>query len=478
MNLDMTDKRVLVAGLGVSGKGVVKALQGQARSVTSVDEQSEQADLHSFDQINWSQIDSVVVSPGFNPRTPFIRTAQKLNIPVLSEVEAAWQLRVPTVRTGNPAPWIGITGTNGKTSTTQMTAAMMSAAGWDAPAVGNIGQAVSQAVVDPLHDVLCVELSSFQLHFTQSLALECAAITNLAADHLDWHGCFESYIEDKAKVYHGVQKALVYNADDPRVSALAAAASTAPGCLNIGCTLSEPKAGQIGVSQGWIVDRSSLAGNKFGQLERIIPIEQLHGIREPNGHLYPHLLADALCAFALALGAGADRVAACKAIESFKPGDHRIETVAQIGQGDQTIRFVDDSKATNAHAAQASLASYEPGSVVWIAGGLAKGSRFDQLIASQASRLAAVVVLGIDPEPVVEALQEQAPQVPYTRVEPEPASSLMERTVAAAAAYARPGQVVLLAPACASMDQFTSYKQRGQLFAQEAQRWVSDHENH
>ncbi|BDR53272.1 UDP-N-acetylmuramoylalanine--D-glutamate ligase [Bombiscardovia nodaiensis] len=475
--MDFSNKRVLVAGLGISGRSVAKALQGRSLSVTTVDEHASDADLHSFDEIDFHQVDLVMASPAFNPRTPFIEQALKRGIPVVSEVEIAWQLRVPSARTGCPAAWIGVTGTNGKTSTTQMTSAMMTASSYDAPAVGNIGKAVSQAALDPAHDFLCVELSSFQLHFTDSLELECAAITNLAADHLDWHGGFEAYAADKAKIYRGVRKALVYNADDERVAALAQVAQPAVGCRRVGFTLGQPRAGQIGVSEGWIVDSSGVAGGQVGQPERILALNELPGLAEPNGQVYPHLLADALCALALALGAGADRSAACQAMCNFKPGDHRIETVAQLGQGQSAIRFVDDSKATNAHAARASLSSYQPGSVVWIAGGLAKGARFDDLVASQASRLAAAVIIGRDAEPIEEALKSQAAEVPFTRIAPEPADSVMERALEAAGAYVRRGQVVLLAPACASMDQFKSYAERGQLFAQAAQRWVSAHES-
>ena len=158
-----------------------------------MDEKKPDADLHSFDHIDWDHVDLVMTSPVFNPRTPFILEAQRRGIPVMSEVELAWQLRVDCDATGHPAQWIGITGTNGKTSTTEMTSEMLTACGLTAPAVGNIGKAVSHAAVDPANDVLCVELSSFQLHFTDSLELDCAAITNIADDHLDWHGGIDKF---------------------------------------------------------------------------------------------------------------------------------------------------------------------------------------------------------------------------------------------------------------------------------------------
>lgn len=205
--MDLSDKTVLVAGLGISGRSMMEVLRSRAARVIGVDEHKPEADLHSFDDIDWDSADIVMTSPVFNPRTPFILEAQRRGIPVYSEVELAWRLRVDSARTGRPAPWVGITGTNGKTSTTEMTSAMLCADGLVAPAVGNIGKAVSHAAVDPDNDALCVELSSFQLHFTDSLALDCAAITNIADDHLDWHGGIEAYAADKSKVFRNVRRA-------------------------------------------------------------------------------------------------------------------------------------------------------------------------------------------------------------------------------------------------------------------------------
>lgn len=193
---------VLVAGLGVSGIGAMEVLKTVGANATSADERKEEAQIHDFSKIDWNAIDAVVTSPVFNPRTPFILEAQKRNIPVISEVELAWLVRVKSLKTSLPAAWIGITGTNGKTSTTEMTSDMLTACGLDAPAVGNIGKSVSYAALEKEHDALCVELSSFQLHFTNSLELDCAAITNIAADHLDWHGGIEAYAKDKSKVFN------------------------------------------------------------------------------------------------------------------------------------------------------------------------------------------------------------------------------------------------------------------------------------
>ena len=442
--MDLSDKTVLVAGLGISGRSMMEVLRSRAARVIGVDEHKPEADLHSFDDIDWDSADIVMTSPVFNPRTPFILEAQRRGIPVYSEVELAWRLRVDSARTGRPAPWVGITGTNGKTSTTEMTSAMLCADGLVAPAVGNIGKAVSHAAVDPDNDALCVELSSFQLHFTDSLALDCAAITNIA--------------------------------DDRRVSARASAAHTAEGCRHIGFTLGVPQPGQIGVDDGWIVDRSGVAGGAFGDETRLAPVQEFPHLCEPDGTVYPHLLADAMTALALALGMGVDLDKALAALKAFAPGGHRIQTVATAATGDGgSIRFIDDSKATNAHAARASLSSFAPKSVVWIAGGLAKGSRFEQLVADQAHTIKAAVIIGKDQKPMLEAFAASAPGIPLTVIEPEPSDTVMARAVDAAGAYAGTGDVVLMAPACASMDQFVSYADRGTQFARESSRWVTQH---
>lgn len=474
--MDMSGKTAIVAGLGVSGQSMMEVLGSRAEKVLGVDEKKPDADLHSFDHIDWDHVDLVMTSPVFNPRTPFILEAQRRGIPVMSEVELAWQLRVDCDATGHSAQWIGITGTNGKTSTTEMTSEMLTACGLTAPAVGNIGKAVSHAAVDPANDVLCVELSSFQLHFTDSLELDCAAITNIADDHLDWHGGIDNYASDKAKVFHHAKKALVYNADDERVTKLAFAAETAEGCRRVGFTLSEPQDGQIGVKDGWIVDMSGIAGGEAGKPEQVAKVAEFTHLTEPDGTVYPHLLADALTALALVLGLGADKEKAIASLKQFTPGGHRIQTVATATTADGgAIRFVDDSKATNAHAAKASLNSFADKSVVWIAGGLAKGSRFEQLVADQAHTIKAAVIIGRDQQPMLDAFKTSAPNIPLTIIDPADNGVIMERAVDAAGEYVQSGDVVLMAPACASMDQFKSYADRGNQFAQQAQRWVNEH---
>ena len=480
--MDIAGKTVVIAGLGVSGRSLAETLRERGARVIGVDERRPDADRSTFEGIDWGRVDQLMVSPVFAPTTPFILQAQAHGVPVMSEVEFAWRLRAERADGGHAA-WIGITGTNGKTSTTEMTAAMLAACGMDAPTAGNIASgdmsmSLSRCATDPSHDVLCVELSSFQLHFTDSLELDCAAITNIADDHLDWHGGREGYAADKAKVFHHAKRALVYNADDAQVTAKAMAATTAPGCRRIGFTLGEPKPGQIGVSEGWITDLSGVAGGAEGEAVRLARVAEFTHLTEPDGTVYPHLLADALAALALVLGLGVDQERALEGLRAFAPGGHRIASVAATrpDASGRSIRFVDDSKATNAHAANASLSSFPDGSVVWIAGGLAKGSRFEELVAARRATVKAAVVIGVDQRPMLDAFAACAPDTPLTVIDPEPKDDVMERAVEACGAYAQPGDVVLMAPACASMDQFASYAERGDRFAEAARRWVEGHD--
>jgi UDP-N-acetylmuramoylalanine--D-glutamate ligase len=469
---------VLIAGFGISGHSVRDILAEHSVSTISVDEKVTDADMNTFDTVDWDTVDLVVVSPAFPPSTPFILTAQKRHIPVISEVEFAWRVRVDVHDSSHPAPWIGITGTNGKTTTTQMTSAMLMATGLVAPAVGNIGVTVSSACTDPANEAFAVELSSSQLHFTDSLELESAVITNIAQDHIDWHDGFENYIAAKAKIYHQVTKAIVYNVDDSIVSSIAREVTTRSGCAKIGFTLGVPTHGQLGVDSGWIV---SYLGESPLQL---VKLDDLDGLKDSRGVVFPHLIADALAALALCLGAGYPAEPLVGALMKFAPGAHKIQhvestTVRSRDGREISVRFFDDSKATNAHATVASVKSFSPHSVIWIVGGLAKGGHFEDLVSTIHDWVVGVVVIGVDQSVIEAALEADGRDLPQTVIPPQ-SPDVMGDAVAASMELAQtvdiPGDeaVVLLAPACASMDQFTSYADRGDKFASAARQWVND----
>ncbi|GJF28703.1 UDP-N-acetylmuramoylalanine--D-glutamate ligase [Kitasatospora sp. NE20-6] len=464
-NPDWAGLRVVVAGLGLSGVSAARVLAGLGSEVTVVDGGDGPALRTKAGTLAGVAVrlgdgdtlpegtDLVVTSPGWPPSSPLFAAADAAGVPVWGDVELAWRLRRPLGSTGEPAPWLAVTGTNGKTTTVQMLASILTAAGRRTAAVGNVGVSVLDAVLaDEPYDVLAVELSSYQLHWAPSLRPHSAAVLNLAPDHLDWHGSMEAYAADKGRIYEGNQVACVYNLADPATEALVREADVEEGCRAIGFGLAAPGLSNFGVVDGLLVDRAFVddrANNaaELGAVDDIVPPA-------------PHNIANALAAAALARAYGVDAKAVRDGLRAFRPDAHRIAHVAEIGG----VTYIDDSKATNTHAAAASLAAYEP--VVWIAGGLAKGATFDELVQGAAAGLRAAVLIGQDRALIREALARHAPDVPVVEAaEGQTGAVAMTEVVRTAASLARPGDTVLLAPACASMDMFTNYGERGDLFA-------------
>jgi UDP-N-acetylmuramoylalanine--D-glutamate ligase len=438
-------RRVLVAGAGVAGGAAAEALLGLGASVVVVDRaassRTEALAAHgarvviSDGVVPLDGVDDLVVSPGFAPHHPLVVAALASGLDVYSEPELAWRLRGP----GAPA-WLAVTGTNGKTTTTTMLAAILRAAGLRTEALGNIGEPLLAAVD---YDVLAVELSSFQLHWSSTLAPQAGALLNLADDHLDWHGSFDAYADAKTAIWRSAPSggAAVGNLDDPRVAALLA---TVDG-RSVGVTLGEPEPGQLGVVDGALVDSA------FGRGVELAPAASVR----PAG---AHNVSNALHAAALALFHGVPATAVRDGLAGYQPEPHRNTFVATV----DGVDYVDDSKATNPHAAYASLTAYPR--VVWIAGGQLKGVDVDDLVASVADRLAGAVLLGVDRAEIAASLARHAPRLPVVDVASTHDGAMAE-VVRAAAALARPGDTVLLAPAAASLDMFASYGRRGDAFA-------------
>jgi UDP-N-acetylmuramoylalanine--D-glutamate ligase len=452
--------RAVVAGFGVSGFAAADNLTHLGASVTALDDSDEgdRQDRAALLEILGAtvrlgagstavlpdDVDVVVVSPGWRPDAPLLAQARERGVPIWGEVELGWRLRDPGT------PWLAVTGTNGKTTTVQMLEAMLRAAGLRAVACGNVGLPIVEAVMDPEpYDVLAVELSSFQLHYASSVRAESAAVLNVAEDHLDWYPDMAAYVADKARIYHGVERACVYNVDDPVTERLVREADVAEGARAIGFTLGTPAVGMLGVVDDVLADRAFVAERQSAAAE-LCTLSDL-------ASQAPHFVADALAAAALARSHGVPATAVRDALRGFTPAGHRIAEVGTFGG----VTWVDDSKATNPPAALASLQAYDP--VVWIAGGLAKGASFDDLVVRVRDRLRGVVLLGTDAPVVAAALSRHAPDVPVFHL-PAGETSPMDRVVAEAAALAHPGDTVLLAPGCASMDMFADYGARGDAF--------------
>ncbi|MYZ39262.1 MULTISPECIES: UDP-N-acetylmuramoyl-L-alanine--D-glutamate ligase [unclassified Streptomyces] len=453
-------KRVTVAGLGVSGVPAARVLRGLGAEVTVVndgDDERARAQAAELEKLGITvrlgdgetlpeATELVVTAPGWRPDKPLFTAAAAAGVEIWGDVELAWRLRGP-----DAAPWLAVTGTNGKTTTVRMLASILTAAGLRTAAVGNIGVSLLDAVTgEETYDVLAVELSSYQLHWAPSLRAHSAAVLNLAPDHLDWHGSMEAYATDKGRIYEGNTVACVYNAADPATEELVRAADVEEGCRAIGFALGTPGPSQLGVVDGILVDRAFVENRR----ERAQELAQVSDVQPPA----PHNIANALAAAALARAFGVGPAAVRDGLRSFRPDPHRIELVAEVAG----ITYVDDSKATNTHAAEASLAAYDP--IVWIAGGLAKGAAFDELVTASAKRLRGVVLIGADRALIGEALARHAPEVPVVDLD-RTDTGAMSAAVREAARLAQPGDTVLMAPACASMDMFANYNKRGEAFA-------------
>jgi UDP-N-acetylmuramoylalanine--D-glutamate ligase len=456
--------RVTVAGLGVSGVPAAKVLHARGAIVTVVNDGDDARAREQAAELEVLGItvrlgdgatlpegtELIVTAPGWKPDKPLFLAAGEAGVPVWGDVELAWRLRGRDGR--KAAPWLAVTGTNGKTTTVQMLASILKAAGLRTAAVGNIGVSLLDAVLgDEEYDVLAVELSSYQLHWAPSLRAHSAAVLNLAPDHLDWHGSMEAYAKDKGRIYEGNRVACVYNVADKLTEELVREADVEEGCRAVGFTLGTPGPSQLGVVDGILVDRAFVENRHKNAQE----LAEVSDVNPPA----PHNIANALAAAALARAFGVPPTAVRDGLRNFTPDAHRIAHVADV----DGVAYVDDSKATNTHAAEASLASYE--SIVWIAGGLAKGATFDELVAKSAKRLRGVVLIGADRALIRDALARHAPEVPVVDLDRTDTGAMLA-AVQEARRLAVAGDTVLLAPACASMDMFANYNKRGDAFAQ------------
>lgn len=466
--------KVVVAGLGTSGFAAADGLLDLGAQVTVLDDSESAGNVEKATLLQMldatvrlgpgstaelpAEADLVVTSPGWRPSAPLLAQARLRGIPVWGEVELAWRMSLPDRK----VPWLAVTGTNGKTTTVGMLESMLAADGLVTSAVGNVGRPIVEAVLDEVsYDVLAVELSSFQLHWTNSLSLHSAAVLNVAEDHLEWYAdragwpegapdAMAAYVADKGIIYNRVQHSCVYNVADPATEHLVEDADVIEGARAIGFTLGIPGPSMLGVVDDLLVDRAFIPQRRDSAIE-------LAKVADVVPYA-PHNVANALAAAALARSFGVRPQSVAEGLRRLRFGDHRIQTVAEVAG----VRYIDDSKATNPHAAAASLAAFE--SVVWIAGGQAKGTSFDDLVTRFAGRLRGVAVLGVDREVIAAAIRRHAPQVPLKVIEVGDHGAMRE-AVGWAAGVARTGDVVLLAPGCASKDMYSDYAARGDDFA-------------
>lgn len=468
-NADWAGLRVAILGAGRTGFSVADTLAelGARALVCAEQVEPEIVDLlevvgvplvttNLADALAAFAPELVIVSPGFAPGHPLVALALATAVPVWGDVELAWRLRdkifVHTGRT--PAEWICVTGTNGKTTTVQLTTAMLVAGSQQALACGNIGVPVLDAIRDPHgFDTLVVELSSFQLHYSLSLAPVSSVCLNVADDHIDWHGSIEAYRHAKARVYENTQIACVYNVEDDTTKHFVEQAEVVDGCRAIGFGLGLPGPSEVGLAGEILIDRAFILDRRSAALE-LSTVAELRLV----GLGAPHMVANVLAAAALARSVGVSAEDIRAALRLFTLDQHRTEKIAER----DGIAWVNDSKATNPHAAEAALSSFD--SIVWIVGGVLKGAEVDSLVRRAISRLRAVVVIGSDRTLLVEAFARHAPDLPVFEVLTADTKEVMPMAVRWAASIAHAGDTVLLAPAAASMDQFSDYADRGRRF--------------
>jgi UDP-N-acetylmuramoylalanine--D-glutamate ligase len=429
------EARAVVVGAGVAGAGSARALSAEGARVLVTESLPETdvplaAELRAIgvevrtgghDPSHLEDATLVVVGPGVPPDADVVRWARARGLPVWGEMELGARL----ART----PYLAVTGTNGKTTVTSMIEACLRAGGHDALACGNIGLSFPEAVREE-RDVLVVEVSSFQLAVQTSFHPTISVLLNVAPDHLDWHRTLEAYLEAKGRI-HSLQTGSdvhIGNRDDPPAAEISSKAACEVRWFRHG----PPQEGEVGYLGDELVARLD-GTHRLGTIDG-----ERAGYRE-----------DAAAAAAAALAYGVDPAAAAAALVRFRPGPHRGDVVATV----DGVRFVDNSKATNVHAAAAAIDG--AGNAVLIAGGRAKGVDLSPLRA-HAGRLRAVIAIGESAADVVDV---------FEGVVPTALAGSIEEAARDAFAAAAPGDTVLLAPACASWDQFTSYAERGDRFA-------------
>ena len=442
--------RVVVVGAARSGVAAAELLARRGARVTLSEVRETVEDLERLQAAGISvelgghraetlaSAELVVLSPGISPKLPVIDDVRRHGTPVISEVELA-------------ARWlrgriVAVTGTKGKSTTTVLTGRMLDADGRRPLVGGNIGTALSSQVEESAPDVIhVVEVSSFQLELTQTFRPWIAVLLNLSPDHLDRHASFQDYAAAKARIFANQTSndAMVINADDPLVLEAARRGRARP--LRFAVTSS--------IDEGVVVSGDAIVLRSDGRDEPLVP---LSAVRLPGRHL----LSDVLAASAAGRVAGVSRDAMRRAVQAFDGLEHTLERVREV----KGVTFVNDSKATNIVAACSSIECFDR-NVVVIMGGRFKGGELGDLIPVLASRAGIVVAIGEARTRLLKALGGDIDVM---------AADSMRDAVRAAFTVARPGGTVLLAPACASLDMFEDYAQRGRVFKEEVARLAQD----
>ena len=445
--MELKGKKVLVVGLGKSGLAAalflrrrgaqvtvsdIRSAESLAKEIPALLEEGIMVEAGGHGLLTFRRQDMIVVSPGVPLDTPELLQARSLGRPVIGELELAARFLKGKI--------LAITGSNGKTTTTALTGEILQGAGIPTLVAGNIGVPVVGLIDESTDETwLVLEVSSFQLESTEEFHPTIAVILNITPDHLDRHGTFENYAMAKERIFakQDANDSLVLNADDPRTEA-ANVRSRAPAYW---FSAKHPVPTGAWVEKGWVVYR----GVSEGAAEQVMPVNK---IPLKGAHNVENVLA-AVCAARLA-GVSGEVIA--RAVERFQAVEHRLEYVETING----VEYYNDSKATNVDATEKAIAAF-PGGIHLILGGKDKGSDYTTLSPLLRSRVRAVYTIGSAAAKIESHLRG---------VVPIQSCETLANAVSAAAAAARPGEVVVLAPACSSFDQFENYEERGRVFKQ------------
>ena len=434
----LANQKIAVLGAGVTGTAVLDFLVTRGINADIFDEKVPNAKRNVEDSY-----DLAIVSPGWRLDNPLVVALQSVGCELLSEIDFAWKVKEEIAP---DQKWIALTGTNGKTTTIQMVQSIFDYSSLSGIACGNVGEPVISVLNSgDSYDYLALELSSFQLEWSQYAKYEAVALLNIAPDHIDWHGSFDQYAAAKLRLLDASEIAVINGEDSESV--LRASAWSGRKVFYF---LDTPQPGELGLVENLLIDRAfggdPSVAHDFAQLSDIRPT-------------VPHNVSNAMAAAGLALAIGITHDEIREGLQNFTLDRHRLEVVVE----EDGIAWVNDSKATNPHAAAAALMSQI--SSIWIAGGLAKGAAMNPLIERCASRIKAAILIGQDAPIIATALSKEAPHIPYYLMPYSGDSQeLMREVVEKARELAVAGDTVLLAPACASMDQFKDYADRGEKF--------------
>ncbi|MDR2082266.1 MAG: hypothetical protein LBP35_01315 [Candidatus Ancillula trichonymphae] len=455
-NFEPQDKRILLLGLDSAGKRILEHLQNMQLNIRSFDELAEEADLRSRNDLRVTDFDLIITTSAFDPQDSIIQEALTRGVVVWSELELAWHLRSNNSGTLRPTPWIGITGTSGKSTTIEICKLMFEQTRFDVQvaAEGNI----LDAVFNEHLDFVIIEVSSFLLQFAYNFSFEVSVILNIDEDHINWHGSPDEYVRVKSKIFNNtLRSSCIFNADGADAHRIAQEADVLEGARAIGFTHHSPGRSMIGQVAGLVTDRVFYEDNadplRYLYANEVVDLDKFPHLQNPVGQAPSYLVDDIVAAVAAARTYGVDAHDISAAIEEFKyPKSsnqliYRRELKKEVEYGVGSIYYVDNTNSNNSYSAESVMKTYPPKSVVWISGGGAKGANYNPFVTRVAPYISAVIIIGDETDMIWRALRKYAVESPAYKIEPQPFCDAVTRALEKADELVFENQTILLSPA-------------------------------